>query len=299
VAQLARWCGGDPALCDEEQVRQYFLFLKNDRGYASQTMRQARAALTAFYNEMLGYEWRLFLHIKTKDRRQIPQVVNQVEVRELLGRVIEPRFRVCLRLIYECGLRLNEGLNIQVGDILAKGQKYPQLRVQRGKGNKDRMVPLSHAMVEELRWWWSQHQNPVWLFPSIGTAWKATTRTDPRAQQRSQAEVMKTATTPMSESALQQAFHRAVLEMRFASGRKITIHTLRHSYATHLLEANVNIRLISRYLGHATLEQTMVYLHLTEASEEATQQALSVLSQSLRQGSTQPCGERSGSRSHD
>jgi integrase/recombinase XerD len=276
--QLLNWSGRDPVELPEEEVRRFFVFLKNERGYAAQSMRQARASLTAFYVEMLGCEWTVFASVRTRDVFKLPVVLSQDEVRQVLGAVRLPRFSVCLRLIYECGLRLNEALRVQTKDIDRAGQR---LHVRQGKGGKDRCVPLSTAMLEDLTQWWKVHRNPQWLFPAIGTAWKATLRTDSASQAASQAEVMHKATTPMSESALQQVFHRAVVECRLS--KKASIHTLRHSYATHLLEGGVSIRLISQYLGHATLEQTTVYTHLTAVSEAQTQVALTAMAKSLRQ----------------
>lgn len=276
--QLGSWAGRDPALLEEEDVRRFFLFLKNERGYAPQSMRQARASLSAFYLEMLECDWQVFSTVKTRDVFKLPVVLSLEEVRLVLGSVKLSRFAVCLRLIYECGLRLNEALQVQTRDIDRAGRR---LHVRQGKGAKDRYVPLSAAMLDDLTEWWKTHRNPQWLFPSIGKAWKASTRTTTGSQALSQAEVMHRATQPMSESALSQVFHRAVLECRLT--KKASLHTLRHSYATHLLEAGVNIRTISQYLGHATLDQTMVYTHLTAVSEAQTQAALAVLSASLRQ----------------
>jgi integrase/recombinase XerD len=276
--QLAGWAGRDPAELSEEEVRGFFVFLKNDRGYAPQSMRQARASLTAFYLEMLGRDWQVFATVKTRDVFKLPVVLSRDEVRRVLAAVRLPRFSICLRLIYECGLRLGEALRVQTGDIDRAGRR---LHVRLGKGGKDRFVPLSAAMLEDLTQWWKVHRNPLWLFPAIGTAWKATLRTDSASQALSQAEVMRQATAPMSESALQNVFHRAVVECRL--NKKASIHTLRHSYATHLLEGGVSIRLISQYLGHATLEQTLVYTHLTAVSEAQTQVALAAMATSLRQ----------------
>ena len=260
-------------------MRSFFVFLKNDRDYAAQSMRQARASLTAFYAEMLRREWNVFSTVKTRDVFKLPVVLSREEVRQVLGAVRLPRFSVCLRLIYECGLRLNEALRVQTQDIDRAGQR---LHVRLGKGGKDRCVPLSAAMLEDLTQWWKVHRNPQWLFPAIGTAWKATLRTDSASQAASQAQVMHKATAPMSASALQQVFRRAVFECRL--NKKASIHTLRHSYATHLLEGGVSIRLISQYLGHATLEQTLIYTHLTAVSEAQTQVALAAMATSLRQG---------------
>jgi integrase/recombinase XerD len=278
VRQLGVWAAGDPALLDEERVRAFFLHLKLERGWSSKSMRQARASLSAFFLEMLvRSDWTVFAAIKTKDEFKLPAVLSRDEVRALLAAVREPRFRVPLRLIYECGLRLGEGLRVQVGDIDRAGLR---LHVHLAKGAKDRMVPLSALMLEELGWWWKQHRNPLYLFPALGNNIKSAQRVAEVAQGACWAERMRMARTHLSESALQSAFRLAHRD----SGIKhpATIHTLRHSYATHLLEEGVSLRYVSLYLGHATLEQTLVYTHLTAVSEAQTQAALARLSAAAR-----------------
>lgn len=278
VRQLGAWADGDPALLAEERVRGFFLHLKLERGWSSKSLRQARASLTAFYAGMLGHgEWRVFGEVKTKDVLKLPSVLTREEVRAVLGAVREPRFRVPLRLIYECGLRLGEGLRVEVADI---HRERLRLHVHLAKGGKDRMVPLSPLMVEELTWWWKQHRNARYLFPAIGNNVKSAQRVGAVAHGACLAERMKAAQTPLSESALQQAFRVAHRESGVKT--KATIHTLRHSYATHLLEEGVNIRYVSQYLGHATLEQTLVYTHLTAVSEAQTQAALVRMSEQAR-----------------
>ena len=117
VRILAQWAGEDPAGLGEERVREFFLHLIRERGYAPKSIRQARAALGSFYRDMLGHaEWKVFEEVKTKDREQLPEVLMREEVR-LLRQVKEPRFAVPLRLIYLCGLRLSECLHIEVRDI--------------------------------------------------------------------------------------------------------------------------------------------------------------------------------------
>ena len=278
VRSLAEWAQADPAGLDEERVRDFFLHLKRERGYAPQSMRQARAALSAFYVEMLGREeWTVFSHIKTRDTVKLPDVLTAEEVRRLLGGVREMRFRVCLRLIYECGLRLGEALRVAPRDI---GRQALRLHVRQGKGGKDRYVPLSPLMIDELTEWWYMHRNKTWMFPSIGYDAKGARRTTAEAEALALGARMKLAEKPMSESALQMAFTRA----RHDSGLKkhATIHTLRHSYATHMLESGISLRFVSQYLGHARLEQTLVYTHLTAVSEAQTQAALDRMSRSVR-----------------
>ena len=274
---LAQWAGGDPALLDEERVRDYFLHLVNARSYAPKTLRQARAALSCFFIEMLGRkDWRVFGHIKTKDSQKLPVVLSREEVRRVLAQVKELRFLAPLTLIYLCGLRLSEALHIETRDI---HRKELRLHVRLGKGGKDRYVPLPQAALDILSQSYRRHRHARLLFPAMGHAWKTTFRDDPTAQAVVQKARLQQAEHPMSGSALQNVWRIAFA----ASGvtKKATIHTLRHSYATHLLEEGVSLRYVSQYLGHATLQQTLVYAHLTDVSAEQTQRALARLAATL------------------
>ena len=132
---LARQAGQDPAALDEEAVREFFLHLVRDRQYSPQSIRQARAALGAFYLEMLGRtDWKVFYTVKTKDPMKLPLVLSREEVAKILGHVRELRFAVPLRLIYLCGLRLSECLHVEVKDIQRAGLR---LHIREGKGGKD------------------------------------------------------------------------------------------------------------------------------------------------------------------
>lgn len=277
VRLLAGWAQRDPAELDEERVREYFLHLLNDKGYASKSLRQARAALVAFYRELLARaEWRVFDGIKTKDRERLPAVLSREEVARVLGCLREDRFLVPLRLTYLCGLRLSEVRQLEVRDI-HRAQR--RLHVRNGKGGKERYVPLPAAALTDLERWWRWHRHPRFLFPATGHAWRSTERRTAEEQERVQREHLHKATEPVSDSALQRVFALAVRE----SGIKkpASIHTLRHSYATHLLEEGVSLRWVSQYLGHATLEQTLVYTHLTAVSEAQTQEAVARLAQGI------------------
>ena len=280
VRILAQWAGEDPAALSEERVRDFFLHLVRERGYAPKSLRQARAALVAFYRDMPGHgQWRVFDEVKTKDREQLPVVLSREEVRRILTEVQELRYAVPLRLIYLCGLRLSEALQVEVRDIHRAEQR---LHIREGKGGKDRCVPLPKAALGALEEWWRWHRHPRFLFPAMGHAWRATERRDAAEQDRVQRARLRAAEHPMSPSGLQRVFQIALA----ASGvrKRATIHTLRHSYATHLLEEGVSIRYVSQYLGHATLEQTLVYAHLTAVSDAQTQQAVARLATALHAG---------------
>ena len=274
---LARHAGQDPAVLDEEAVRGFFLHLVRDRQYSSQSIRQARAALTSFYVEMLGRtDWTVFSTVKTKDLVKLPLVLSREEVATILSHVRELRFAVPLRLIYLCGLRLSECLHVEVKDIQRAGMR---LHVREGKGGKDRMVPLPEAALHDLEQWWRWHKHPRYLFPAMGRSWKATQQRGKAERDRLQREQMHTAEHPMSDSALQNAWRLALA----SSGvdRRAHIHTLRHSYATHLFGEGCLSPYVSAYLGHATLEQTLVYAHLTAVSEAQTQDAVARMAASL------------------
>jgi integrase len=169
--------------------------------------------------------------------------------------------QVYFTTVYSLGLRLHEALYLQVADI--DGQRL-QVHVHRGKGAKDRYVPLPEDTLALLRAYWKTHHNPTWLFPATG-----------RDQKQS-----PTASCPMSRASVQGAFRKAKQRVGITK-MGVAIHTLRHSYATHLLEAGINLRLIQQYLGHTRLETTMVYLHLTQKGHEEAYQRINSLMQGL------------------
>jgi site-specific recombinase XerD len=158
--------------------------------------------------------------------------------------------------VYTLGLRIGEGVNLQVGDI---DSQRMMVHVHRGKGAKDRYLPLPASTLAGLRIFWQRHRHPTLLFPAEGRD----------HQDGSQA------TTPMSISTVQGAIKQITEQLKF--GKKVTTHTLRHSYATHLLEAGVSLKAIQKYLGHSSLQTTMIYLHLTETAEADSRQVINRL----------------------
>jgi len=272
VRKLAEHFQCDPATLTEDQVRQYFLFLRQHKHYKRSPMKAAKYALLCFYLDCVKVQgWTVFKEVRIAEPQVLPVVLARTEVQALLAAVTEPRFRACLRLMYHCGLRVGETVRIQVPDIHGR-EHPPRLHIRNGKGGKDRHVPITPLMIEELRHWWRTHQNPQWLFPSPGRGWADRTFTLSQAMHQSRG--------PMSESSVQMAYRLA----RAASGVNpaSTTHTLRHSYATHLLEEGVSLRQISQYLGHESLDTTVIYTHLTAISEARTQAALHALYQPLK-----------------
>ena len=261
VVAIGRRFGRDPVDLSEEQVREHILHLKEARRYAASSLRLAAAALQSYYNDFLTRNWRLFSLVRAREPQRLPQVLSREEVARVLGVVRESRFRTILELIYACGLRVGEAVNIEVRDIHAATHR---LHIRQGKGRKDRAVPISDAMIGKLRRFWTTHRHPTLLFPTAGRGWRE------RAADR-----QRDAAVPMSVASVQHAFSLARAEAGMPAGT--CLHTLRHSYATHLLEAGVSLRQISHYLGHSSLDTTAIYTHLTAVSEEKALRAISAL----------------------
>lgn len=152
--------------------------------------------------------------------------------------------------VYTMGLRLQEGLNLQVGDI--DGERR-LVHIHRGKGAKDRYIPIPDSTYQWLRVYWCTHQHEKFLFPADGRDHTLSKNGPSKAKM------------PMSMTAVQSAMKLITNKINF--GKKVSTHTLRHSYATHLLEAGASLKVIQKYMGHSSLQTTMVYLHLTETAE--------------------------------
>jgi integrase/recombinase XerD len=261
---VAEHFGRDPGRLSQKSVRGYVLHLKNEREWSASSLRQAIAAMRMFYCAMLGRKWKLWNVVEVRDKKRLPTVLEIEQVSTVLNSVALLRHRVPLRLIYCCGLRLDECVRLTVDDI-----EPGAVIVREGKGGKERRVPLPDSVYRELRRYWLQHRNPKWLFPTPG-----------RGRRENARERMGRSTEPMGKGSLQKAFHDAVV----ASGirKKATIHTLRHSYATHLLAMGVNIRQLQLYLGHEDIETTTIYLHLIPFGEEKSMEHIDAIARMTR-----------------
>jgi integrase/recombinase XerD len=257
----------DPATLIEDQVRAYYLELRQVRKFGASAMKVAQCALRAFFQDCLQITgWTGFGELRIAPPQTLALVLAREEVATLLQAVELPRYRAVLGLISHTGLRVGEAVRVEGRDLRDTHTEHPRLHVRCGKGGQDRFVPLAPAMLKELRDWWKTHRHPMFLFPGPTTGWR----------ERSQpADAAARADTHLSVSAVQNTFWLA----REASGvpAQATVHTLRHCYATHLLEEGVSLRLISQYLGHASLETTVIYTHLTPLNEARTRTALDVL----------------------
>ncbi len=164
VQQLALYFGRSPDCITPEELRQYFLYQQKEKQVSWSTSRIALSAFKFLYEYTLLQPWPLFDLVRPAKSRHLPVVLSSSEVRQLLFSLRRPHYRVCLSLIYACGLRLQEGVHLQVRQI---DSARMQLHIQGGKGDKDRYVPLPHAALTLLRQHWSTHRHPVWLFPAL------------------------------------------------------------------------------------------------------------------------------------
>ena len=247
VRMLVDFYGKTPDLITEKELQDYFLHRRNNDKWAAATMRICYSGIKFFFINVLKRDWHTLELIHAKREQRLPTVLSVNEVWTIINAVNTIQNKAYLSAVYTCGLRLHEALYLQVSDI---DKERMRIHVHRGKGAKDRYVPLPESTLYLLRDYWKRHRNPLWIFPRLG---------------RSGQEGPK-ATRPMAKASVQGALRRVLKQLEVR--KRISIHTLRHSYATHLLEAGVNIRRIQQYLGHNSLNSTMVYLHLTTQGHE-------------------------------
>lgn len=264
---IHEFCQCDPAEITEAQLEDYVLHVKCRLKWRPKTVRQSMACAKLFFVQMLGHEdWTVFSRVNAKDIDYLPVVLTRQQVIDLLHAVNKRRYRIPLKLIYCAGLRLSECLNLTVHDINADQGK---LWIRNGKGGKDRMVPISKVMIEDLRRYWAFHRNPLLMFPCAGRG---------RCAPDKLASRMKQSNTPIPVSSLQGLLRKARTQLHLPDA---TVHSLRHSFATHLVEAGASLHTVQALLGHAHIDTTMLYLHLTHHNEQNSLQLVEQLTQQL------------------
>lgn len=227
-----------PQVLTDEDVRGYFLYLREDKKLAPSSINIAVHALRFFFIHTLQRDWPVFDLLRVNKPRMLPVVLSTGEVRTLLSAVRHPVRRVALSTIYALGLRLGEGLRLETGHI--DGERLI-VWVRNGKGARDRGVPLPRPVLKRLRHYW-KHERAVsptsYLF------------------------VPPNGSSPLHETTLQKTFSAARKDAGI--NKDASIHTLRHSYATHLLEGGVSLRTIQQVLGHKSMRTTELYMHVTQ-----------------------------------
>jgi len=257
VQMLAAHYHKSPDLLTEEELRAYFLHLTRVKQCASGTLKIALAGLRFCLGLTLQRRWPTLGLLRAGKQSKLPVVLSQQEVRAILGAVRVPVYRVCLTTLYAGGLRISEGVALPVEAV---DSSRMVLRVC-GKGNKERQVPLAQSTLESLRAFWKLHRSRRWLFPAA---------LQPRSTQ-SEGHV--------EAGNVRRAFQEALRHS--GVNKPACVHSLRHSYATHLLEAGVSLRLIQEILGHASPRTTAIYTHLTAEVRAQVAEPLAALTRNL------------------
>src|SRR4051794_28715141 len=256
VGDLARYYDKSPDQITAEELRQYFLYLHNQKHVSRSTATVILCGIKFFVEHTLRQPWPILELLRPRPTHTLPVVLSIDEVWQILAQIRRLPHRVCLSTIYTCGLRVHEGVHLSVDQI---DSARMHLHIRAGKGNKDRYVPLPPRTLALLRAHWVTHRKPVWLFPAAGSA----------GCERS------TASVPMCARGLQHAFHAAVQELGLT--KPASVHTLRHSWATHLLESGGNLCLIQLWLGHSSPSTTAIDTHLARKAELLASEALEQL----------------------
>ena len=240
----------------EAELRAYFLDLVARRRVSRSTLTVYRTGIRFLYEVTLQRTWPVFALVRPAKRHTLPVVLSTDEVRQVFATVQDPRARMALLMIYSCGLRLSEGVSLLTSDI---DRARMVVHVRAGKGGRDRYVPLPQRTLALLRVYWrtaaprprfGQPRGP-WLFAN------------------------REATGPLAPNSLQKTF--AAVMRTSGLTKHASIHTLRHSYATHLLECGVHLRAIQELLGHRSPATTAVYTHITPQVTDVLQRTVNAL----------------------
>lgn len=233
VMRFAQHFKKSPDLLGENEIYEYLHYCITEKNLSEGTVNLVHSALKFFYTKTLGRDWRVEKLARIKDRRKLPVVLSQDEVKSIFDATENLKHKAMLMTIYAAGLRVSEAANLKVTDIDSKNM---QIFIRNSKGKKDRYAILSKVNIEILREYWKQYHPKTFLFGS------------------------RFGDDAVSVRTIQEVFKDA----RDKAGVKkaATVHTLRHSFATHLLEAGTDICYIQRLLGHTCINTTTIYLHL-------------------------------------
>ncbi|MBJ6801132.1 tyrosine-type recombinase/integrase [Geomonas propionica] len=234
VRVLAKHYHRSPDLLTDEEIRDFFVHLVSERKLSRSSITVYLCGIKFFFEKTLKRKLPILDIVRPRPQKRLPVVLSQGEVQSVLKRVKRPVYRMALTIIYACGLRISEGIRLKTSDV--DGQRG-LLRVRAGKGGKDRLVPLHSHPLELLRSYYRAHgKGSPFLFP----------------QKKAH----------IAADSLQKVFRAALKES--GVDKPATVHTLRHSYATHLVENGLDIGTIKEILGHTSIVTTNIYTHLTE-----------------------------------
>lgn len=218
----------------KEQIREYLLYLVQKKKYSTSAQNQAINSIKFYYEKVLGKPVEKYYVPRPRKEKKLPEVLSEEEVTRILKEIKNLKHQCIIYLIYSAGLRLTEVVHLKIGDIHSDRK---QIFIRSAKGNKDRYGILSDTVIEILREYYKKYKPRFWLFESR-----------PKLQ--------------FSKRAIQKLFKKAVIKSGIK--KKATIHTLRHSFATHLLESGTDLRYVQHLLGHKNLKTTERYTHVSK-----------------------------------
>lgn len=248
VAGLARFFNQSPDRLNKEKLRAYLLHLMEERNLSWSSCNVAVSAFRFLYGETLGDDSMRLAIPPRKKVNQLPEILSAEELEDLFAGAANPKHRMLLMTTYAGGLRVSEVVKLKIKDIHSERML---IRVDQGKGKKDRYTILSERLLKELRIYWTMFRPRLWLFPS------------------------KDPSKPMHIGTAQKIYYTAKKRAKIKRGRGI--HTLRHCFATHMLEAGEDVRTIQMLMGHSSILTTMVYLQVTRKKLEKTKSPLDLL----------------------
>ena len=247
IAALANYYHASPDLLTTEQIRGYIQYHLTEKKLSKSWLNQLISALKILFCDVLKREWSGKDIPRPRREKKLPVVLAREEVKKLIDVTINLKHRAILTLTYSAGLRLSEISNLKIADV---DSKRMTLRIVQAKGFKDRYCVLSPVALALLRDYWQRYRPSIWLFPT----------------QPGQA---------VSQRTVQQIFKKALRKAGIQ--KQVGIHSLRHSFATHLMEQGVSLPIIQQLLGHKSLKTTSVYLHVQQYSIEAVKSPLDTL----------------------
>ena len=249
VAGLAKYYGRSPEQVSEAEVQRYLLHLIEERKLAWSSCNIAVSGLRFVYHITLKRTEAQFAIPRARQPQKLPQILSREEIARLIELTANPKHRALLMSAYGAGLRLSELCRLKVGDI---DSQRMSIRVEQGKGAKDRYTLLSARLLAELRRYWIAYRPKLWLF------------TGTRDRER-----------PIIDHSVQRLFYAA--KARAGITKECGIHGLRHAFATHLLEAGVDVHTIQRLMGHGHISSTLRYFHLADKHLAATASPVDLL----------------------
>jgi len=233
MKKFVRYFGRSPAKMGEEEIREYLYHLVTERDLGDSSINSAYSALKFFYKTTLCRDWNVAKIPRRKTEKKLPVVLDGSEIKQLFAVTANLKHRALLMTTYSAGLRVSETAHLKVYDV---DSKRMQLRVTQGKGKKDRYALLSSVTLNLLRDYWRQYRPFSWLFPGCSPD------------------------RPISTRSIQKIFEKA--KQKAGIKKPATVHTLRHSFATHLLEAGTDIYRVQKLMGHTSPKTTAIYIHL-------------------------------------